>query len=57
VVTTTADPGTRLVQSAPTELNSAIDLAEAGDVPTGWFVQFTAMPAGFATTVYAICGS
>jgi hypothetical protein len=39
----------------PTEGGSTTDVAETGDVPTGWFAEWVAISAGDAVTVYAIC--
>jgi hypothetical protein len=43
----------------PLEANSATDIAESGDTPTGWFVEWVDI-SGSGTntpTVYAICTS
>ena len=52
--TTDLTTGSVLV-SAPTEGDSTTDVAETGDVPTGWFAEWVAISAGDTVSVYAIC--
>jgi hypothetical protein len=51
-------PGNGWLISAPLENNSTTDLAEDGDVPTGWYVEWEDIDAignQDNATVYAIC--
>jgi hypothetical protein len=53
--TTDPTPGAGLLESVPTRLNSTTELAEDGDVPTGWWVRWANISNGKTVTVYAIC--
>jgi hypothetical protein len=61
--TSTSDtsPGDGLLASVPLELYSTVNVAETGDTPTGWFVEWDDISAGGssagAVTVFAICAS
>ena len=53
--TTDPTPGSGLLASVPLELYAADDVAEDGDMPTGWYAQWHAVSPGHLVTVFAIC--
>jgi hypothetical protein len=53
--TTDTSPGFGVLRSVPLENNSTTDVAEAGDAPTGWLLEYEAISFGDTVSVYAIC--
>jgi hypothetical protein len=48
-------PGQGLLASVPVENHTTTDVAETGDTPTGWYIEWEDVSGSNTASVYAVC--